>query len=332
MNRFLILDDHDVVREGLKQIWNTLGTVYGEASTSGEALQLLQQQDWDLVILDLYLRGTGLEVLRQVKQSRPQVPVLIFSQHCDMEYARRALISGAAGFLPKDSPVEEVVKAIQKVIQGGLYISTAIAEGLVLDLQTNDRPLHRALSNREFEVMCMIASGRTVGQVAGLFELSTKTVSTYRARLLKKLGLKTSAEIVRYALERNFGNVGGRQNIEEKGAILVPLGLARFIRDIRFEVSVDVPEPFTQNTSLSLTPKLRMANGRACGGSALRQHVSARLIPYVGSMDANQRVEAVPDNKEQLGCKVESLLSVFLGRSVGTRLANRIIGDFAAVK
>jgi two-component system, NarL family, invasion response regulator UvrY len=283
MNRFLILDDHDVVREGLKRILNP-GTVYGEASTPGEALQLLQQQDWDLVIFDPYLRGSGLEVLKQLKQIRPLVPVLIFSKHSDMEYARRALSSGAAGFIPKDSPVEELVKAIQKVIEGGLYISPAIAEGLVLDLQTSDRPRHRALSNREFEVMCLIGSGKTIGQIAGLFELSAKTVSTYRGRM------------------------------------------------VRFEFSVDVPGPFSQTASFSLTPKLGMANGWVGSGSALRRHVSAQLIPYVGSADANQLVESVADDKAQLGWKVESLLCVFLGRTVGTRLANRIISDFAAVE
>lgn len=331
MNRFLILDDHDVVREGLKRILNP-GTVYGEASTPGEALQLLQQQDWDLVIFDPYLGGSGLEVLKQLKQIRPRVPVLIFSKHSDMEYARRALSSGAAGFIAKDSPVEELVKAIQKAIEGGLYISPAIAEGLVLDLQTSDRPPHRALSNREFEVMCLIGSGKTIGQIAGLFELSTKTVSTYRGRMLKKLAMKTSAEVMRYAIEHDFGILGGRQNIEEKGAILLPLGLARFIRDVRFEFSVDVPGPFSQTASFSLTPKLGMANGWVGSGSALRRHVSAQLIPYVGSADANQLVESVADDKAQLGWKVESLLCVFLGRTVGTRLANRIISDFAAVE
>lgn len=333
MNRFLILDDHDVVREGLKRILNTFGSVHGEASTPGEALQLLEQQDWDLVILDPYLRGTGLEVLKQLKQIRPRVPVLIFSKHSDMEYARRALSAGAAGFISKDSPVKELVKAIQKVIEGGLYISPAIAEVLVLDLQTSDRPLHRALSNREFEVMGLIGSGMTVGQIAALFELSVKTVSTYRGRMLKKLGMKTSAEVMRYAIENHFGILGGGQNVKEKGAILLPLGgLTRFIRDVRFEVSVDVPHPFTQTCSLSLPPKLRMANGWVESGSALRRHISSRLIPYVGSTGANRLVESVPDNKEQLGCKVESLLSVFLGRTVGTRLANRIIGDFVAVE
>lgn len=205
MKRILIIDDHEIVRDGLKNILNEQpeGNIFGEASTPPEALALATEQDWDVAILDLSLRGrSGLEVLKELKQIRPRLPVLILSMHSEEQYARRAFKAGAAGYISKDTPRAELVKAIDKVAQGGRYISPALAEELVIDLERgSDRPPHEALSNREFEVMRLIASGKTVGEIAALLSLSDKTISTYRARILEKMRMKTNAELTHYAIK-----------------------------------------------------------------------------------------------------------------------------------
>jgi len=208
MKKILILDDHEVVREGVKKILDEQpgAVAFGEASTAPEALRLVRDEDWDVVVLDLSLgdRG-GLEVLKELKQLRPRLPVLILSMHSEEQYARRAFKSGAAGYITKGSPRAELVKAINKVIEGGVYISPALAERLVIDLSSDaDRAPHEALSNREFEVMRLIASGKTVGEIAEMLSLSDKTISTYRARILEKMGMKTSAEIIHYAIQNKL--------------------------------------------------------------------------------------------------------------------------------
>jgi two-component system invasion response regulator UvrY len=208
MKKILIIDDHEVVREGVKKILDEQpGPItFGEASIASEALRLVREQDWDVVVLDLSLgERSGLELLKELKQLRPRLPVLILSMHSEEQYARRAIKAGAAGYITKGSPREELVKAINKVIEGGVYISPALAERLVIDLGNDtDRAPHEALSNREFEVMRLIASGKTVGEIADMLGLSDKTISTYRARILEKTGMKTNAELTHYAIQNKL--------------------------------------------------------------------------------------------------------------------------------
>ena len=206
--RILIVDDHEVLRDGVKRVFDKEpGTAtFGEASTVHEALKLVREQDWDIVVLDISLgERSGLEVLKELKQIRPRLPVLILSMHSEGQYARRAFKAGAAGYITKDSPRAELVKAINKVVEGGRYVSHALAEELVIDLERgSDRPSHETLSDREFEVMRLIASGRTVREIAVMLSLSDNTISTYRARLLEKMGMKTNAELTHYAIQNHL--------------------------------------------------------------------------------------------------------------------------------
>jgi two-component system invasion response regulator UvrY len=208
MKRILIIDDHEIVRDGLKNILNEQSedTTFGEAGTLPEAIALATEADWDVAVLDLSLAGrSGLEILKELKQIRPRLPVLILSMHSEEQYARRAFKAGAAGYITKDSPRTELLKAISKVAQGGRYVSQALAEVLVIDLERgSDRPPHEALSDCEFEVMSLIASGKTIGEIALLLSLSDKTISTYRARILDKMGMKTNAELTHYAIKRGL--------------------------------------------------------------------------------------------------------------------------------
>jgi DNA-binding NarL/FixJ family response regulator len=208
MRNVLIVDDHEVVRDGVKNILGETGggISFGEASTAPEALRLLTEQNWDLVILDLSLAGrNGLELLKQFKQINSELPVLILSMHSEEQYARRAFKAGAAGYVTKDSSRTELKEAVNKVSDGGRYVSATLAERLVVDLQRDtNRPLHEGLSDREFEVMCLIASGKTVSEISEFLALSDKTISTYRARILEKIGLKSNAELMRYALRHKL--------------------------------------------------------------------------------------------------------------------------------
>jgi two-component system invasion response regulator UvrY len=208
MKRILIIDDFAVVRDGVKKIFDEQPGVvaFGEASNRLEALQLTREQDWDMAVLDLSLGNeSGLEVLKELKELRPRLPVLILSMHSEEQYARRAFKAGASGYVTKDSSRTELAKAISKVAAGGRYVTSALAERLVFDLgRDSDRPPHEALSDREFEVMRLIASGKTVTEIAGLLSLSDKTISTYRARLLEKMGMNTNAELTRYAIQNKL--------------------------------------------------------------------------------------------------------------------------------
>jgi len=205
MKRILIVDDHEVLREGVKRIFDKqVGAItFGEASSGPEALRLVREKDWDIVVLDLSLTGqNGLEVLKELKQIRPRLPVLILSMHTEVQFARRAFKAGASGYITKDSPRSELTKAINKVIDEGRYISQALAEKLVVDIgRDTDRLPHETLSDREFEVMRLIASGKTPGEIAKLLSLSDSTISTYRARILEKMGMKTNAELTHYAIQ-----------------------------------------------------------------------------------------------------------------------------------
>ena len=204
MIRILIVDDHTVVRRGLKQIVSeeTDMEVTGEARNAYEMLTLVRKQQCDVVVADISMPGrSGLDVLKELKQERPKLPVLVLSMHPEDQYAVRALKLGAAGYMTKESAPEELVKAIRKVVTGGRYVSPALAEKLALDLATEtERPPHETLSEREHQVFCMIARGKTVKEIADELALSVKTISTYRTRILEKLAMKNNAEIIHYAI------------------------------------------------------------------------------------------------------------------------------------
>ena len=205
MKKILIIDDHEVLRDGVKRVFDKHpGSVtFGEASTLQEAQRLVREQDWDIVVLDISLGDrSGLEVLRELKQIRPRLPVLILSMHSGEQFARRALKAGASGYITKDSPRAELVKAVDKVMSGGRYISPTLAEKLIFDFESDtDRPPHEALSDREFEVLRLIGAGKTVSEIAMMLSLSDSTISTYRARILEKMGMKTNAELTHYAIQ-----------------------------------------------------------------------------------------------------------------------------------
>jgi len=206
--KILITEDHAVVREGLKLILadHFKKAVFGEARTATEALALVWKEKWDVVLLDITLPGrSGLEVLKEIKRSRPQLPVLILSMHPEDQFAVRMLKAGAAGYLTKESAGEELVGAITKVIGGGRYVSPALAERMAaylsIDLQ---KAPHERLSDREFLILRTIASGKQVGQIAKELSLSVSTVSTYRARILEKMDMKNNAELTHYALQKSL--------------------------------------------------------------------------------------------------------------------------------
>ena len=207
MIKILIADDHPVVRRGLKQIVaeEPNMVVAGEAQNAKEVLELIRKQDWDVVMLDITMPDrSGLEVLKQLKKEYPKLPVLVLSVHSEEQYAVRVLKSGAAGYMTKESAPEELVRAIRKVVAGGKYVSSSLAERLAFDLESEEEPLHETLSNREFQVMCMIASGKTVKEIADRLFLSVKTASTYRTRILRKMKMKTNAELIYYAIKNRL--------------------------------------------------------------------------------------------------------------------------------
>lgn len=208
MIRILIADDHAIVRRGLKQILmeDPEFTDIGEAQNAQEVMAQVRAAPWDIVILDLTLPDkNGLEVLKEIKREKPQLPVLVLSMHPEDQYAVRVLKAGAAGYLTKDSAPEELVKAIRKVLKGGRYISLELAERLAFDIGTGYEKLpHENLSDREYQVMCIIASGKTISEVAEQLTISVKTASTYRTRILEKMKMKTSAELTYYAIHQNL--------------------------------------------------------------------------------------------------------------------------------
>ncbi len=206
MKRILIVDKHEVVRAGVMRIVEQPGVVFGEASSADQALQLARNEDWDLAVMDFSLgEGSGLELLKELKHIRPRLPVLALSKHSDYEYARRLFTAGVSGYITKDSPLAELVEAVNKVIEGGRYVSSALAEHLVHYLEPrSEKPPHEVLSDREYEVLTLIASGKTVRDIAKLLSLSDKTISTYRARLLEKMRMKTTADLTRYAIRNKL--------------------------------------------------------------------------------------------------------------------------------
>ncbi len=210
MIRILIIDDHAIVHRGLRQIVAEEPDmmVTGEASTGQEGLALAMAQPWDLVVLDVSMPGRGgLDVLKELKQAHPNLPVLVLSMYPEEQYATRALRLGASGYMTKESAPEELIGAIRKVVAGGRYVSASLAQALAGSVaadRQSERPLHQSLSDREFHVLRLIASGKTVKQIADELTLSVKTISTYRARVLEKMGMKTNAELTHYAVSNRL--------------------------------------------------------------------------------------------------------------------------------
>jgi two-component system, NarL family, invasion response regulator UvrY len=208
MRKILIVDDHAVVRRGLKQILAEEDdlAVFGEAIDARELLSNVYKKDWDIVILDITLPDrSGLDVLRELKHKRPKLPVLILSVHPEEQYAIRAIKSGADGYLTKRSVPQELVKAVKKVSHGGKYVSPALAEKLADTLREGvEQPIHEKLSNREYQVTCMIASGKSSKEIARELYLSEKTIRTYRARVLEKMKFKSNAELIYYAVKNRL--------------------------------------------------------------------------------------------------------------------------------
>ncbi|MFB3922920.1 MAG: response regulator [Terriglobia bacterium] len=208
MTSILIADDHALIRRGLREILSdALGALAcGEAENTRDALEQVRKRAWDLLIMDIEMPGrSGIDALRDLKAARPKMPILVLSVHPEERYAKRALKAGAAGYVCKEGAPAELLKAVQKVMSGGRYVSPALAEKLAADLGAEtDRPADELLSDREFEVLRSIASGKTVSQIAGQLSLSVKTVSTYRSRILEKMGMKTNAELTHYAVRNHL--------------------------------------------------------------------------------------------------------------------------------
>lgn len=208
MIRVLVVDDHAVVREGIKRLLAEAHniTVTGEAGDGTELLARVNQDEYDVVLMDLAMPGpSGLDTLEELRSRKPNLPVLILSMYPEDQYAVRTLTAGASGYINKGSPPERLAEAIRIVASGRRYISDGVAQLLALHVDTvSDRSAHHSLSKREFQVMCLIASGKTVGEIADDLTLSVKTVSTYRTRVLEKLGLRHNAEIIRYALKHEL--------------------------------------------------------------------------------------------------------------------------------
>jgi DNA-binding NarL/FixJ family response regulator len=206
--KIFIADDHAIVREGLKQILSETSdmVVTDETGDGREVMKKIYENDFDVVLLDIAMPGrSGLEVLEELRQKRPDLPVLILSMHPEEQYAVRALRTGASGYLTKESAPEELINAIRKVSKGRKYVTASLAERLASAVEIDvDKPLHETLSNREYQVLCMIASGRTVKQISETLLLSVKTISTYRCRILSKMKMKNNAELTYYAIQNRL--------------------------------------------------------------------------------------------------------------------------------
>jgi two-component system, NarL family, invasion response regulator UvrY len=208
MSRVLIADDHAVVRAGLRQFLEADSTMaqIGEAATGSETLDQLRKESWDLVLLDIHMPDrSGIDILRNIQSSHPGVRVLVMSGLPEQQYAINVLRAGASGYLSKDCAPEELMKAVRTVLSGRRYVSSAVAEILVSDLDGDaDKPMHARLSTREFQIFCKIAAGRGVSEIANELSLSVKTVSTYRSRILEKMNFHANADITSYALRNGL--------------------------------------------------------------------------------------------------------------------------------
>lgn len=208
MLKVLVVDDSPLFRRGVKNLVNEgfQGAKIGEAGNACEMLELLRQKPWDVTVLDISMPGmSGLDALKQAKQEFPELPVLILSMYPEEQYAIRMIKAGADGYLTKSGAPEELVKAITKVRGGGKYVSPSLAEALVATVKPGAaKEPHELLSDREYQVLCLIGSGKTVGEIAGRTNLSVSTISTYRARILEKMRMKTTAELTRYVIQQGL--------------------------------------------------------------------------------------------------------------------------------
>ena len=208
MIRIVLADDHTIVREGLKQLLIAAGdlAVVGEAQNGHEVIERVRALDFDLLLLDMSMPGkSGIELIKQVRAEKPKLRILVLSMHEEHQYAVRAIRAGAAGYLTKESATRQLVDAIRKVASGGAFISAEVAQQLALGAMPDAKgPLHGTLSDREFQVFKMIAEGKSVSDIAERLNLSVKTVSTHKTRILEKLNLGSTAELVRYALEHKL--------------------------------------------------------------------------------------------------------------------------------
>ena len=206
--KILLADDHAVVRRGLRQIILDAfsKTTFGEAQNAHELFELAKKEDWDVAVLDLNMPGAnGLDVLKQLKRDRPRMPILILSIHPENQFATRTLKAGAAGYLTKESAPDQLVQAIDKISHGGKYISPTVADSLLSEIaEDTDKLPHEKLSDREYQVLCMIASGKELREISQELSLSVKTISTYRARILEKMAMRTNAEITHYAIQNKL--------------------------------------------------------------------------------------------------------------------------------
>ncbi|HEX8011304.1 MAG TPA: response regulator transcription factor [Casimicrobiaceae bacterium] len=208
MIRVVIADDHTLVREGLKQLLSAAGgiEVVGEASEGHEVLKAAREKEFDVLLLDLSMPGkSGMELIKQIKAEKPRLRILVLSMHQEHQYAVRAIKAGASGYLTKDSASTQLVSAIGKVAGGGAFISAEVAEQLALNAMPHaEGPPHTTLSDREYQVFRMLVSGRAVSEIADELNLSVKTVSTHKARLMEKMGIDNQAELVRYAIRHRL--------------------------------------------------------------------------------------------------------------------------------
>jgi DNA-binding NarL/FixJ family response regulator len=204
----LVADDHAIVRRGVRQILEETADIMvaGEAATAAELWSMVGEGTFHAVVLDVNLPGrSGLELLADIKRVRPELPVLILTVYSEDQYAVRALKAGASGFLTKESAPEKLIDAVRKIVQGGRFITPEVAERLATSVvRGSDGPPHEALSDREFQILKMIGSGKTVSQIGRELSLSVKTISTHRTRILKKMNLKTNSELTHYAIRNGL--------------------------------------------------------------------------------------------------------------------------------
>ncbi len=209
MLRILVVDDHPSFRRGVRDILTEAfeAVKIGECGNAQDMLDQVRHKKWDLVVMDISMPGrSGPEALKAIKTECPALPVLVLSMHPEDQYAIRMFKAGADGYLTKASAPDELVRAIKKILAGGQYVSPSLGEKLALSLrQGTERPPHELLSDREYEVLCLIGSGKTIGEIAEALHLSVTTISTYRARLLEKMGMKTNAELTRYVIQHGLG-------------------------------------------------------------------------------------------------------------------------------
>ena len=207
MTRILLVDDHAVVREGLKQILaeSIPGVTFGEAATGDEALEEARNSRWDVVILDMSLPcRSGIDVLKELRQIHPHLPVLVLSMYPEEQFAVRALKAGASGYVTKRTAAHQIAAAVRRVLAGGKYVSASLAERLVEELGTGPEAPHERLSDREFQVFRMLATAKTVKQISEELSISRQSVSTYRTRILEKTGFRTNDELTEYALHNGL--------------------------------------------------------------------------------------------------------------------------------